>query len=188
MHVPEKGIDRMLRAIAECRNRGIELRLRIAGCETSLSRDLLRLREELQVAQNVKFLGSIPHEQILQEMRQADLILACPRVVVFDLSLLEAMAAGRPILTTRLAGNVEALGPDYPGYFANDEELAPTLIRILGESALLDRMGRMNKARFEKEFTLEAMGDRHLSMYSSILHDLAPKSDNQQVGTEVMSS
>ena len=97
------------------------------------------------------------------------------------------MAAGRPILTTRLAGNVEALGSDYPGYFVNDEELAPTLIRILGEPELLDRMGKMNKARFEKEFTLEAMGDRHLSIYSSILHDLAQKSHDWQVSAEVLS-
>jgi len=187
MHVHEKGIDRIIRAIAECRDQGVELKLRIAGRETALSRDLMSLRENLKLTQNVEFIGSVPHEHILQEMLQADLYLACPRIVVFDLSLLEAMAAGRPILTTRLAGNVEALGSDYPGYFVNDEELAPTLIRILGEPELLDRMGKMNKARFEKEFTLEAMGDRHLSIYSSILHDLAQKSHDWQVSAEVLS-
>jgi glycosyltransferase involved in cell wall biosynthesis len=91
------------------------------------------------------------------------------------------MAAGKPILTSRLKGNVEALGADYPGYFTNDEQLASALTGILGDAAMLDLMGRLNRARFEEQFTLEAMGDRHLQLYSSILHDLAQTSQDQQM-------
>jgi glycosyltransferase involved in cell wall biosynthesis len=52
-HVPEKGVDRMLRAVAKCRDRGIELSLRIAGCESVCTQDLMRLREELELTQKV---------------------------------------------------------------------------------------------------------------------------------------
>jgi hypothetical protein len=171
-HVPEKGLDRMLRAVAQAKDQGYRLSLRIAGGETASSPTLYALQEDLGLNAEISFLGMISHAQILKEIREADLFIACPRVVVFDLSLLEAMALGKPVLTSELPGNIEALGSDHPGYFASDDELPFVLVKLLNDSSLLSSMGRSNRQRYEKEFTLELMANRHWHLYASLLRNL----------------
>lgn len=175
MHVPEKGIDRMLLAVSELRNRGVRLNLRIAGRETLLSPSLNNMVESLGLKNEVKFLGAISHEEILRELMSADIFLACPRVVVFDLSLLEAMAMSKAIVTTRLGGNIEALGEAYPGLFAEDQELPSMLLQFLSDPGTLRLMGEANRKRYEREFTLSRMADRHFSLYSQLCHASAPR-------------
>lgn len=165
-HVPEKGLDRILRALSRCRMLGLSLSLRVAGAETVISPMLFRLRDELGLQDCVEFLGAIPHSQIQEELRNCGLYLAAPRVVVFDLSLLEAMAAGRAIVTSRLPGNIEALGESYEGFFENEDQLAMQIESLLTRHELAERLGKANRARCEEYFSLDKMGEQYLELYS----------------------
>lgn len=169
-HVPEKGIDRMLVALATCKQRGVVLHLRIAGGETQLSPTLYQQVESLGLKEQVSFLGVVPRSVILKEMEAADIILACPRVVVFDLSLLEAMGMGKAIVTSKLGGNIEALGVDYPGLFAEDDELPSLLARLVTDSDALRQMATHSRKRYEDEFTLPRMAERYLDLYAQFSH------------------
>ena len=166
-HVPEKGIDRMLHAVKACHSAGVPLVLRIAGAETVLSPSLYRLRDELNLREHIVFLGAVPHPKIVQELRECDLYLACPRVVVFDLSLLEAMASGTPIITSRLPGNVEALGEDYTGYFESDSELPALMQLFLRNPQMAETLGNANRTRCKAEFSLNRMAERYRELYNS---------------------
>lgn len=167
-HVPEKGIDRMLTALAECKKQGSRFVLRIAGAETPISPSLYAMARQLGVAADVQFLGQVTRADILNEMARADIILACPRVVVFDLSLLEAMAMGKPIVTSSLGGNIEALGEAHPGLFSEDHELPPLLSRLLNSPSLLETMGKASRSRYEREFTLTRMAERYVHLYRNL--------------------
>ncbi|MDR3762778.1 MAG: glycosyltransferase family 4 protein [Acidobacteriota bacterium] len=168
-HVPEKGIDRMIEALAACKQQGLALHLRVAGAETVKTPELHALRDRLGLQENIEFLGAVSHARVLEELRQCDLYLACPRVVVFDLSLLEAMSAGVPIVTARLPGNVEALGEDYEGYFDGERELPSVLAGVLADAEKARRMGEGNRARCRAQFTLHHMVEQYLGLYGQVV-------------------
>ncbi len=168
-HVPEKGIDRMIRAVSSLKSRGVSVQLRVAGSETSLTPTLDALREEFGVTTEVTFLGAVGHESILTEMRNCDIFLACPRVVVFDLSLLEAMAMGLSVVTSKLEGNVEALGEDYPGFFSEDSELISVCERLFKNREVLTLTGAANRARYQSQFTEQMMARRYWDLYSDVV-------------------
>ena len=172
-HVPEKGIDRMMIALSRCKQKGLSFRLRIAGAQTVLSPELFRLRAQLGLNEQVEFLGPIPHPKIQDELNSSALYLAAPRVVVFDLSLLEAMAAGVPIITSKLPGNMEALGDEYQGYFESEDELPLLVEHWLQHPEQAARIGAMNRKRCEELFTLDKMAYRYLDLYSTIAYDAA---------------
>ncbi len=168
-HVPEKGIDRMLRAVAACKQQGLKLQLRVAGAETVRSGELYALRDELGLQADVVFLGAVNHEQVMEELRNCDLYLACPRVVVFDLSLLEAMAVGVPIVTAMLPGNVEALGESYEGYFRNDAELPGAIASVLSDPERAAHMAAQNRFHCRTQFTLDNMVGQYFSLYAQVM-------------------
>lgn len=172
-HVPEKGIDRMMIALSHCKEAGLSFRMRIAGAQTVISPELYRLREQLGLNEYVEFLGAIPHQRIQDELSSSALYIAAPRVVVFDLSLLEAMAAGAPIITSKLPGNMEALGDEYEGYFESEEELPSLVAHLLKHPEQAAKMGSDNRRRCEELFTLDKMADRYLELYSGLVHDRA---------------
>jgi glycosyltransferase involved in cell wall biosynthesis len=61
----------------------------------------------------------------------------------------EAIAAGVPVIASRIPGNVGLLGGGYPGYFAvgDERELAVLLSRAATETAFLRSLGKAVKAR-----------------------------------------
>jgi glycosyltransferase involved in cell wall biosynthesis len=69
---------------------------------------------------------------------------------------LEAMAVGKPVITTCYGGGKEAVENGASGFVVNPyhtTDFANALIRLLSDSALSDRMGRAGKARVETHFT-----------------------------------
>jgi glycosyltransferase involved in cell wall biosynthesis len=82
-----------------------------------------------------------------------------PRVV------LEAMAAGLPVVTTNRGAIAETVIDGESGFVLDEplpEQLADRVIKLLEDSMLRERMGRAARARYLAEFTQEA-GDRNLA-------------------------
>src|SRR3712207_154321 len=101
--VPYKGLDVMLRAL----ERVPELRLDIVGSGPEGPR-LRTLAQALAVHDRVRWYGEYPDEDLPRRMADAD-FLVLPSVTVeemFGLVVLEAMAAGRPVITTALPSEI----------------------------------------------------------------------------------
>ncbi len=181
-HIQDKGIDRLIHGVARLREilPGRLLRLRIAGGSTSLTPKLVQLKSDLQLGAEVEFLGKVPHDALMQEMADAHFLVAMPRVVVFDLSILEAMALGKPVLTTELPGNIEALGAHYPLYVKDAEEFARKIAGCDGEVLDPREIGNSNFQRYEALFTSEAMASQHCRLYARLF-----ELESERLATEV---
>ena len=115
--VPKKGFDILLRALRLCKDRGRVLRTTIVGDggESDRLRDLSR---ELGLERDVTFAGALSHEDTIKRMGQASVVaLACTRdddgnTDALPTVLLEALALGLPIVSTRLAGIPEIVGEE----------------------------------------------------------------------------
>lgn len=173
-HVPEKGLDRLLAAIAEIPKflPGKQTSLRIAGGFTRVTPALETIRARLGLENQVTFLGKVDHATVLRELAAADIFVAFPRVVVFDLSLLEAMAMGKPVVSNPLNGNIEALGKTYPLFAGDETEFALKVARCANDGALRELVTRRNKRRYERLFTSAAMAQRHCDLYLGLIREV----------------
>jgi glycosyltransferase involved in cell wall biosynthesis len=108
-------------------------------------------------------------------MADAD-FLVLPSVTVeemFGLVVLEAMAAGRPVITTALPSAVREV--NVPGVTGLEVPLrdVPALARALEtlsrDGALRARLGQAGRQRVAERFTQSAMAAKHIELYHRIM-------------------
>jgi rhamnosyl/mannosyltransferase len=107
-------------------------------------------------------------------MADAD-FLVLPSVTteeMFGMVLLEAMAAGRPVITTAVPSGVREVNvPGETGLEVpiRDPEALAGAMRTLAEDPLLrERFGRAGRARVRQHFTVDRMIDAHLELYARV--------------------
>ncbi|GGU91268.1 hypothetical protein GCM10010182_02690 [Actinomadura cremea] len=101
--VERKGVGPLLEAFAECRGAHPELTLTMAGAGP-LAGPLAERAAELGVADAVSFLGAVPPHESARLMREHDLLVHAARWETFGVTIIEAVAAGLPVLVTRCGG------------------------------------------------------------------------------------
>lgn len=164
-----KGVDFLLRALAEVP----DLRLDVVGTGPERNR-LETLARALAVMDRVKFWGEYPDEDLPRRMADAD-FLVLPSVTVdemFGMVLLEAMAAGRPVITTSVPSGVREVNvPGVTGLEVGMRDVAglAEAMRTLAEDPFLrTRMGLAGKARVQERFTVDRMTESYLDLYRRV--------------------
>lgn len=93
-----KGVDVLVRALPELRERGIDVRLRVVGRGAYEGR-LRSLADRLGVDEDVTWLGYIDHDELPAEYRRADLFVYPGRIdEPFGRVMLEALSSGTPVV------------------------------------------------------------------------------------------
>ena len=112
--IDKKGLDVSIDAIAELRRRGVAVQLDLAGagsCESALQKQV----QKLGLKENVRFLGFLENDKLLMSLSKYHLFLHPSRTTSgndregIPNSILEAMACGVPVLSTRHSGIPEAV-------------------------------------------------------------------------------
>jgi glycogen synthase len=106
--IKRKGVDLLLEAFARCRAVDAGLQLTIVG-EGPLAARLDERAGELGVRDSVSLLGTVSHRAALKLMREHDLLVHASRLETFGMTIVEAIAAGMPVLATRSGGPQETL-------------------------------------------------------------------------------
>jgi glycosyltransferase involved in cell wall biosynthesis len=152
--------------------RGIRGHLLLAG-DGPLAPSLRALARQLDVADRVTFLGSVPD---LRPYLHAAAVFALPSVErseAFGLVQLEAMACGKPVVNTALPSGVPWVsrhgesGLTVPPRDA--EALSAAVQSLLDDPALAQRMGAEGRRRAEQELTVSRMVDGTLDAYHDAL-------------------
>ena len=107
----KKGFDDGLRTAARLRARGIDVDYRIAG-EGSEREKLEFLVHELGLGGSVTLLGVQTQEQVRDQLGRADALLLPSLSEGISNAVLEAMAAGLPVVTTDCGGMTEVVEHD----------------------------------------------------------------------------
>jgi glycosyltransferase involved in cell wall biosynthesis len=111
-------------------------------------------------------------DDIPQLMRGLDIFVLPSMNEGISNTILEAMASGLPVIATRVGGNGELVVDGETGLLVPPGqafELADAISVYLREPGLAVRHGREGRRRVERKFTLEAMVEKYLSLYESVL-------------------
>ncbi|MFQ5700995.1 MAG: glycosyltransferase [Acidobacteriota bacterium] len=160
--VEYKGFDILIRACARLRECGRRVRCVIVGDGPERAR-LHRLVAELHLEEEVNLRGSRTQAEVREMMGASDLfVLACIRGADgqqdgIPIVLMEAMALGVPVVSTKLSGIPELVKDGETGLLAapgDADHLASAMQRILDDPALAESMRTAARAWVEKEFDL----------------------------------
>ena len=89
----------------------------------------------------------------------------------FPLAILEAMAAGLPVVATSVAGNPEAVEDGVHGRLVEAEDaagLAVALLDLIEDEDARRRMGRQARQRVEEEFSIERIGSAYRELWEEL--------------------
>ena len=88
-----------------------------------------------------------------------------------SLTILEAMAAGLPVVATRVGGTPEVVDATCARLVSprDPDAMAGALLDLIRQPALRDQMGRAARTRVEALFTLERMVDEYRGVYHKVL-------------------
>lgn len=132
-----------LEAFALLRRRRPEARLTMAGQDRGLQEAARRRAQESDLAGSVEFPGFLAGEAKLAALADHDLFLNTTRVDNAPVSLLEAAAAGIPIVASRVGGIPSLFDDEVSALLVEGDEpppLAAALERLLGDSELATRL------------------------------------------------
>ena len=167
-HIPDKGIANSLHVFAQMFAADKTLRFVNMGSFGPCTSELRALADELGIAGVVEFRGARPLAEAHEALRKALLFLHTPQKVVFDISLLEAMAFAKPVIVTDAKGNIEAVGPGYPFVIPR---AAPRLTQhqldmLANDSCRGEWAERLRKGSLEV-FTVPSMVRGYVSLWKS---------------------
>ena len=166
---PKKGFDILLQAFHLVRQRVPEARLTIAGDGPERPR-LVGLVDSLGLTESASLPGLVRGDAKTALLLQASVFVSSSRREPFANANLEAMAQGRPIVATRVGGNVEMVEDEGTGLLVEPEDpegLAKALLRLLEDRQRAEVMGRAARRKAE-EFSWDGMVDRYEALYQGL--------------------
>ncbi len=121
------------------------------------------LRERSSDLDNVEFLGPLEHEQALEMMREADVVVCPSRDETMPIVLLEAMSLGKPTISFNVGGIHEWIRDGMNGLLVpaqNTAALAAAINELAQKPELRRTIGTAAHQTFEQCFTIERFGEQ----------------------------
>lgn len=159
---PYKGLDVLLEACATLHGQGIAFRCEIIG-DGPLRDPLQQIIDRSGLSNVVRLQGARPQHEVARSILEASLIVL-PSIVAPDgqmegipVALMEAMAAGRPVVASSLSGIPELIESGVDGVLTtpgDKEELASAIQSILADRTAAMAMGIRARKRVTEDFHL----------------------------------
>ncbi|WP_163785691.1 glycosyltransferase family 4 protein [Myxococcus vastator] len=165
-----KGVMELLDALRLLARDGREVRLLVSG----IGPDLEAVRERvaaLGLGDRVELTGHASYEDAPAVYRRGDLFVSPTYAEGFSNTLLEAMASGLPIVSTRVVGVVDCLEDGRDALLVPPQDapaLAEAILRMLGDLELRRRLARTALAEVRELYSWQAVGRRIQQVYGQL--------------------
>ena len=168
-HVYQKGIDVLLEATARVRSQSADpFVLELAGDGPERTR-LERKAKDLGLGEVARFLGPLPRPDLIRAYRRATAFVLPSRFEGFPLVILEAWAAGLPVIATAVGGvldlcdesNAWLVPPENPG------ALADAMMSLARDPARRRELGAKGHAAIRSRYMWEVIADAYEEVYAS---------------------
>jgi len=167
--VPRKALDVLIDAVAALDNRAVKFRTLIAGDGPERAA-LEEQVERLGIQAQVSFLGFRSDKVDL--LGAADAFVLPSHREGLGVAALEAMAAGKAVVASRVGGLAEVVDDGRTGFLveAGDADLlAEAIGRVATDAPLCAELGRRGRERLLSHFSVEAQAEQYIETYAQVL-------------------
>ncbi|KWZ85250.1 glycosyltransferase family 4 protein [Heyndrickxia coagulans] len=174
----QKGHKFLIEAFSDVLKIQNNIHLYILG-DGELKEDLQKNVINLGIGEKVTFLGF--RKNVLSIVEKMDIFVLPSLWEQFPISILEAMALGKPIIATNVNGVPEQL--DNTGLVVepgNSKELSAAIIKLINDKNLRNNLSNLAKQRFNNNFTIDKMGESTYHFYKKILTNNQGKMKNEK--------
>ncbi len=162
---PVKGVEYGMKAFAQASETNPNLHLALAG-EGEQRSFLENLSTELGISEKVKFLGV--RKDLADVLSAADSVLMPSLNEGFPRVAIEAMAASKPVIATRVGGTPEAIINGQTGILVEPKDISAmtaAITRLAGDTDLQKRLGGAARNRPERQYSAASYVGRLDEMY-----------------------
>jgi len=166
--IPYKGHVELVDAVAQLLRNYHEVRLLVVGEDRGISGELKKRADVLGVSSVVQWLG-LRHD-IPELLAAADIYVSASHEEGFSNALLEAMAASKAVVATRVGGNVEMLEEGALGLLVapqNPSALADAIGSLLQHPEIRADFGARAARHVAESYSPGRMRDQYLEIYRS---------------------
>jgi glycosyltransferase involved in cell wall biosynthesis len=170
-----KGYPTFLRAAAKVQAELGDCAFVLLGGETvqpGFGAVLERLADDLGIRSRVHFLGWRP--EVAEVMQAADLVALPSLAEGLPIAILEAMACGKPVVSTPVNGVPEAVEDGVTGLLvppSSVDALASAMLRVLRDPAMARRMGEAGRRAAEIRFSRQRFVSSVEALYDDLLRN-----------------
>ncbi|MCA9413275.1 MAG: glycosyltransferase family 4 protein [Candidatus Omnitrophica bacterium] len=164
--VAQKGFDQLLAAFAEIADKVPDLQLYMAG-EGILRRDYEKMTRQLGLEERVHFLGLVQGAQKIAFLKGARFFVCPSRFEPFGIVVLEALAAGIPVIANRVGGIPDIIENNVHGLLVDAEstvELGKAIMDLYKSPRACKEMS-VNALERASEFDWMNVTKRYLEVY-----------------------
>lgn len=164
----EKGLDFLLRVFARIVAERPHARLLLVGDGPGES-DLRKMARKLGIDDQVIFCGAVPHNEVPHYAAAADLFVFSSVTETQGLVLIEAMAAGTPVVAVEAPGSKDVL--DEGGGLLvplREDAFAEVVVDLLRDRRRLEALGRQ-ATRVVRRYTIPTATERLLAVYEAAM-------------------
>lgn len=182
----KKGHTHLIDACQILQRRGIEFRCSIVGAGPAESALRGQIREA-NLQNRVQLLGARPHPDIVDSYFEHDIFVLASVVASsgdmdgIPVVLMEAGAAGLPLVSTRVSGIPELVRHGQTGLLVepgNAPALADAIATLAADPALRERLGQEARLLVYSEFDIETSASRLASVFLNVAESAVPHSAN----------
>ncbi|MCL2247755.1 MAG: glycosyltransferase family 4 protein [Oscillospiraceae bacterium] len=162
-----KRIDLLIDAVIELRKAYPDVTLDIFG-QGYLFDELMQQIKDNEADEFITLKGYINKSQLTEALCNYDLFLfasvsdSCPNV------LLEAMAAGLPVVAARAGGSIDIVEDGVTGLFTAPGDLGDAIEKLeycINNPTKMKEFGIAGRQRVQRQYSLEYVGQRHIEIF-----------------------
>ncbi|VBB43602.1 Glycosyl transferase group 1 [uncultured Desulfatiglans sp.] len=176
----EYGIDTLIHAFALATDKlnnfgqanGPFLRLRLVGNGPQMEEYKLLVRR-LHLSRNVEFVGRVPHSEVPNELAKLDIFVALSRSESFGVAVIEAGAAGKPVIVSDAGGLREVVLDNQTGIVVprdNPHAAAEAIIKLVKNETMRLDMGIAAKSHVREKYNWDSCVDRMINLYKQVIY------------------
>lgn len=169
-----KGVPEILKALPIVRQQNAQVEFVVGGgLELGAEQELIDCaKNEALAVGGVNFPGIVTGQAKLDLFKKADVFLLPSHNENFPISVLEAMAAGLPLVVTPVGALPEVLQEGTHCFFVpmgDVQAIAEAVLKLAQDKSLRKKMGAANLALYRERFAPDAMMNKMKAIYSQLL-------------------